>query len=175
MTAYDIEYKDASFVLVSEDGDSVKANKVVVAAGGASYKATGSTGDGFKMAEHFGHTIAPLKPALVPLRTKERWVKDLQGLALENIRITFYLSGKKLVSEIGELMFTHFGVSGPLVLDMSGDVVLALDKYKELNPDVVTIRVNGGHQNNEIIIDPCSSRHPKDAKSRSKSTIRSKI
>lgn len=127
-----IRFNDGSFILASEGSDSLKAKKVIVATGGASYKATGSTGDGFKIAEHLGHKIEPLKPALVPLKTKETWVKDLQGLGLENIRITLHLGNKKLISEIGELMFAHFGVSGPLVLDMSGDIVSALAHHKEI-------------------------------------------
>jgi len=127
-----IERKDGSFILTAEDSGSIEAKKVIIAAGGASYKATGSAGDGFRIAERLGHSISPLKPALVPLKTKEPWVKDLQGLALENIRVTFHLGNKKLSSEVGELMFTHFGVSGPLVLDMSGDIVSALKKHKEI-------------------------------------------
>ena len=74
----------------------------------------------------------PLTPALVPLVTKEAWVKELQGLSLEDVRLVFHYADKKLCSEVGEMIFTHFGVSGPLVLDMSGDVVMALEKYKEL-------------------------------------------
>jgi len=127
-----IERKGGCFVLTSEGADSIEAKKVIIATGGASYKATGSAGDGFKIAERLGHSISPLKPALVPLKTKEPWVKDLQGLGLENIRVTFRLGSKKLESEVGELMFTHFGVSGPLVLDMSGDIVSALEKHKEI-------------------------------------------
>lgn len=127
-----VEYKNGSFILTSEDSGSIEARKVIVAAGGASYKATGSSGDGFKIAERLAHSISPLKAALVPLKTKETWVKDLQGLGLENIRVTFHLGNKKLTSDVGELMFTHFGVSGPLVLDMSGDIVSAIEKYKEI-------------------------------------------
>ena len=106
------------------------AKRVIIATGGASYKATGSSGDGFNFAEKIGHKIAKLKPGLVPLTTKEEWVKDLQGLALENIRIRFECGKKKIESEIGELMFTHFGISGPLVLDLSGEVIemLGIDK-----------------------------------------------
>lgn len=127
----DIERKDDGFTLVSEDGARIDAKKVIIATGGASYKATGSTGDGFVIARRLGHTIAPLKSALVPLKTKESWVKELQGLALENVRIQFHFGNKKSASDIGEVMFTHFGISGPLVLDMSGDVVSALEKHTE--------------------------------------------
>lgn len=121
--------KAATFQIELEDGNEVEAAKVIIATGGASYKATGSTGDGFRIAEQLGHTIAKLKPGLVPLKAEEEWVKGLQGLALENIRVTFECGRKKIVSDIGELMFTHFGVSGPLVLDLSGDVVELLEKH----------------------------------------------
>lgn len=119
-----------SFQLELEGGRIINAKKVILALGGASYKATGSMGDGFNIAAKLGHSIAPLKAALVPLVTKETWVKDLQGLGLEHIRLTFECGKKKLLSEIGELMFTHFGVSGPLVLDLSGDVVSLLEDRK---------------------------------------------
>ncbi|MDP2913117.1 MAG: NAD(P)/FAD-dependent oxidoreductase [Candidatus Omnitrophota bacterium] len=127
-----IERKDGRFVLIWEDARHIEANKVIVSTGGASYKATGSTGDGFIMAERLGHKVKALKPALVPLTVKEHWVKELQGLALENIRVSFQYGKKKLISDVGEVMFTHFGVSGPLVLDMSGDIVSALEKHKEI-------------------------------------------
>lgn len=121
-----IKVQDGSFRLRTESSQSISAGKVILATGGASYKATGSTGDGFNMAAALGHTISSLSPGLVPLTTKETWVKDLQGLGLENIRVTFELGKKRLISDIGELMFTHFGISGPLVLDLSGDVVALL-------------------------------------------------
>jgi len=112
---------------------TISAKKVILATGGASYRATGSSGDGFVIAEKMGHKIIKLKPGLVPLTTNQEWVKDLQGLALENIRITFEAGKKKLVSEIGELMFTHFGISGPLVLDLSGDVMDMVEAHKAVN------------------------------------------
>ena len=120
------------FELELEDGKTISARKVILATGGASYKATGSTGDGFNIAEALGHKIAALKPGLVPLTAKEKWIKDLQGLGLENIRVVFRIGNKKLVSDVGEVMFTHFGVSGPIVLDMSGDIVSALEEHKEI-------------------------------------------
>jgi predicted Rossmann fold flavoprotein len=127
-----IKTKDGLFRLELDGRHAVIAKKVILAAGGASYKATGSTGDSFNIAAKLGHTIVPLKAGLVPLVTKEKWVKDLQGMGLENIRITFECGKKKLVSEIGELMFTHFGISGPLVLDLSGEVVTLLEENKEV-------------------------------------------
>ena len=121
-----------SFKLLTEDGREINASKIVLATGGASYKITGSTGDGFNMAEKLGHKVMPLTPGLVPLTVKEAWVKELQGVALENIRITFAYGKKRLTSDVGELMFTHFGVSGPLVLDMSSRVMDILKEHKEV-------------------------------------------
>lgn len=142
-----VERKDGSFLLLLEGGGCIETKKVIIAAGGASYKDTGSTGDGFVMARRLGHSITPLRPALVPLKTKERWVKDLQGLSLENIRITFHYGSKKISSEIGEMIFTHFGVSGPLILDMSGDIVSLLEKHKEIK---MTIDLKPGLKKEQI-------------------------
>lgn len=120
------------FQLEMEDKERLAAHKVILATGGASYQATGSSGDGFRLAEKLGHTVVPLKPALVPLKTKEQWVKKVQGLALKNIRLIFKYGQTKITSEIGEMMFTHFGISGPLVLDLSGRIVAALEAHKEI-------------------------------------------
>jgi len=125
--------KDADgFVIGIKDKKDITAGKVIIAAGGASYKVTGSTGDGFRMAKELGHDIKPLRAELVPLVTEEEWVKDLQGLGLENIRIIFSSGKEKIESPVGELMFTHFGVSGPLVLDLSGEVTLLLGEGKKV-------------------------------------------
>ncbi|MDD5429077.1 MAG: NAD(P)/FAD-dependent oxidoreductase [Candidatus Omnitrophica bacterium] len=128
----EIAKKGDLFGIVSDDGREFRAKKIILAAGGASYKATGSTGDGFVIAEKLGHKIALLTPGLVPLTVKEAWVKELQGVALENIRVAFEYGKKRLMSDIGELMFTHFGVSGPLVLDLSSKVMEILKEHKEI-------------------------------------------
>jgi predicted Rossmann fold flavoprotein len=144
----DIYPEAGAFRLQTELGESIRSSKVILATGGSSYEATGSTGDGFVLAEKLKHKMVPLEPGLVPLRTKETWVKDLQGLGLENVRISFECGKKKIVSEIGELMFTHFGVSGPLVLDLSSDVLgLAKDPAREvklfidLKPAVTAVQI----------------------------------
>ena len=92
---------------------------VILAAGGASYPGTGSSGDGYRMAEELGHTVTPLLPALVPLTTEEDWVKDVQGLSLRNVRVSLLVDGEVKESLMGEMMFTHFGVTGPLILSLS--------------------------------------------------------
>ncbi len=101
--------------------------KVIIATGGASYTATGSTGDGYRLARMAGHSIIPLKPSLVPLQTEEKWVADLAGLSLKNVKVTAFCGEKVLDSEFGEMLFTHFGVSGPCVLTLSKPVCAALD------------------------------------------------
>ncbi len=132
MRVINIERKGDDFILVSQDKICAKSKKVIITTGGKSYKITGSTGDGLNMASCLGHDIISSKPALVPLVTKESWVKDLQGLSLTDVRLIFYFADKKINSSVGEIIFTHFGVSGPLILDMSNDVVLAFEKHKEI-------------------------------------------
>lgn len=104
------------------------ADCVIVATGGASYPGTGSTGDGYTMAQQLGHAIEPLRPALVPLEAKEDWVKELQGLTLKNVSATAYCGDRLLDKDFGEMLFTHFGVSGPIVLSLSGKIAAALAK-----------------------------------------------
>lgn len=104
------------------NGKEIFSRKIIVATGGFSYPETGSTGDGFKIASEFKHTITELEPGLVPLEAEEHFVKELQGLTLKNIKIVFRTPTKKIESETGELLFTHFGVSGPLILDLSARV-----------------------------------------------------
>lgn len=127
-----IKKSAGAFVIELDGKDSINAKKVIIATGGASYKDTGSTGDGFRIARELGHDIRPLRAELVPLVTEEEWVKELQGLGLENIKIVFSSGKKKIESPVGELMFTHFGVSGPLVLDLSGEVTALLEEGKEV-------------------------------------------
>ncbi len=105
-----------------ERGGDLPAGAVILATGGASYPMTGSTGDGYAFAAALGHTIHPPKPSLVPLITRERWPMQLQGLSLKNVRLSARLDGKTVFDELGEMLFTHFGVSGPLVLELSSHV-----------------------------------------------------
>ncbi|MGE5279556.1 MAG: NAD(P)/FAD-dependent oxidoreductase [Deltaproteobacteria bacterium] len=108
--------------VVLEDGRVLEARAVIIATGGASYPATGSTGDGYRFAGALGHEIVPPQPALVPLRTRERWVRSCAGLVLFPVRLTFTAAGRARTTDVGELLLTHFGVSGPLVLNESGRV-----------------------------------------------------
>ncbi len=102
-----------------KDGRTVKCKAAIIACGGMSYPLTGSTGDGYRFAESLGHTVISPRASLVPVTVKEAWVKELQGLSLKNVRLTVYKDGKKIFSDFGEMLFTHFGVSGPLVLSAS--------------------------------------------------------
>ena len=101
------------------DGTRIEAAAVILATGGASYPATGSTGDGYALARAAGHTVTELFPALVPLVTSDEWVKDVQGLSLRNVRAMLYHAGKKEQDFFGEMLFTHFGVTGPIILQLS--------------------------------------------------------
>ena len=118
----------------TKSGAHYKADAVILAVGGASYPGTGSTGDGYEMAKKLGHTIVPLRPSLVPLETEEEWVKDLQGLSLRNVRVTLLANNEKVQEIFGEMMFTHFGVTGPIILSLSRKAAecLAAGKYVEL-------------------------------------------
>ncbi len=119
-------------VAVANDETTLEAPKVILATGGLSYPATGSTGDGYAMAKKLGHTIVSPRPALVPLETVERFPKELQGLSLENVRVTALAGGKKIASEFGDMLFTHFGVSGPIILRLSSGIVEHLDRKESV-------------------------------------------
>lgn len=101
------------------DGRELAADKVIVCTGGLSYPSTGSTGDGYRFAEETGHAVTERKPALVPLNIKETWCAELMGLSLKNVGVCMERGGKRLYQGFGEMLFTHFGVSGPLILSAS--------------------------------------------------------
>ncbi len=107
-----------------EGGARLGADAVVLATGGASYPSTGSTGDGYRLAEETGHRVETPHPSLVPIETRESWPATLMGLTLKNVRLSAWQRGakgeKRIYSEMGEMLFTHFGISGPLVLTLSG-------------------------------------------------------
>lgn len=117
---------------VKTDKGEIKSDRVILATGGSSYPGTGSTGDGFKMARELGHTIIPLRTGLVPLEIEESWAAELQGLSLKNVNLEALADGKILGSQFGEMLFTHFGVSGPIVLTLSNQVADSLNNKKEV-------------------------------------------
>ncbi len=106
----------------------IKVSSVIVATGGLSYPSTGSTGDGYTFARKIGHTVTKLTPALVPFQIKEEFVTKLQGLSLRNVGLKIYAGKKKIYDEFGEMLFTHFGISGPLVLSASSIVGKYMEK-----------------------------------------------
>ena len=116
-----IKEQQASGVKLT-DHTTIPADDVVVATGGFSYQTTGSTGDGYRFAKETGHGIITPSPALVPFDIKESWVKELQGLSLKNAQIEIYNGKKKVYSDFGEMLFTHFGVSGPMILSASASI-----------------------------------------------------
>lgn len=124
------------FILQFAYNTMIKAQKVILATGGGSYSETGSSGDGFRIAEQTGHGVTPLEPGIVPLKTKESWVKSLQGITIENVRVT--IKHPRMVFQDGNILFTHFGVSGPLILDNSSKIIPLLEDTGkvEMNLDI---------------------------------------
>lgn len=112
-----------------EDGTDLYGDACIVAAGGNSYQTTGSDGDGYRLAEQLSHTVTPIRPALVPMETKEAFVKELQGLSLRNVSAAVYDGKKKLYESFGEMLFTHYGVSGPLMLTASSYIGKRLEEH----------------------------------------------
>ncbi|MDE6052322.1 MAG: NAD(P)/FAD-dependent oxidoreductase, partial [Lachnospiraceae bacterium] len=104
---------------ISKKRSEMNTDKLIIATGGCSYILTGSTGDGYRFARECGHSIIPTMPALVPFSVKEDWCYDLQGLSLKNVRVSVEYDGKHVYSDFGEMLFTHYGVSGPLILSAS--------------------------------------------------------
>lgn len=140
------------------DGTKEEADAVILAAGGISYPSTGSTGDGYRMAEEVGHTRKNCVPALVPLMVSEEWCRLLQGLSLKNVRLTMFEGAKKRYEGFGEMLFTHFGVSGPLVLSASSfygkckkkeEIILELDLKPALSEEQLDRRLLRDFEENQ--------------------------
>jgi len=125
--------RNKKIVGVLVGGKIFECDAVILATGGASYPKTGSTGDGFRLAKRIGHTITEILPALVPLEVEED-IKSLQGLSLRNIRVKLLADGKKIAEQFGEMLFTHFGLSGPIILTLSRQAarLLAEKKFVEV-------------------------------------------
>ena len=122
--------------VVLQDGKRIPADAVIVATGGISYRTTGSTGDGYRFAKAAGHQVTECSPSLVPMETAEDWAARLQGLSLRNVEVTILDGKKELYREFGEMMFTHYGVTGPLILTASSVV------QKKLAAHPLTLRIN---------------------------------
>ena len=130
----DILARDDSFygLKLSGDNNEYIADSLIVATGGLSYPTTGSTGDGYEFAKKIGHTITKLDPSLVPIHVKEEYVKELMGLSLKNIELSITSNNSIVYHDFGELLFTHFGVSGPVILSASSYIIPYLSSNKEL-------------------------------------------
>lgn len=134
--------------VVLENGERLEADAVILALGGQSYPMTGSTGDGYALAREAGHHVLPPEAVLSALETVENWPRALQGLALKNVRLTLRSGRKTLYTELGEMLFTHFGISGPLVLEMSchlpaelAQAQVTLDLKPGLTPEQLDLRL----------------------------------
>lgn len=132
------------------NGHILDADAVIVATGGFSYQTTGSTGDGYRFAKEAGHTVTEISPSLVPLTTKEDYIPKLQGLSLKNTGLTIKSGKKVLYKDFGEMMFTHFGVTGPMILSASahigkqlkkGELQAFLDLKPALSPEQLDVRI----------------------------------
>ncbi len=135
--------------LITSKGD-IFAKNFIICTGGKSYPLTGSTGDGYDFARKLGHKIITPEPALVPIKIKEKWVRDLQGLSLKNVQINVFQNGKKQDDRFGEMIFAHFGLSGPIILDISkkvgellkrGEVIISLDLKPALEYPLLDQRI----------------------------------
>lgn len=151
-----IAVRERRVVGVDIYGGRINADAVIVATGGASYPKTGSTGDGYAMAREVGHTIVAPEPALSAMVAEEKWVRDLQGLSLKNVQATLMVESpgqgrpRKIASEFGEMLFTHFGLSGPIILTLSrearshlksGSVVISIDLKPALTEEQLHARL----------------------------------
>ncbi len=125
--------KDNHIEYVVTDNDlKYYAKSLIVTCGGASYPATGSSGDGYKWFKSLGHKVTPIRPALVPLETKGNTAQQLQGLSLPKTKIVVWVDGKKKIERVGDMLFTHFGITGPLVHSLSRHIIEDLQKGKNI-------------------------------------------
>jgi len=150
--------KDGVVSGVVAKGVTYTATSVVFATGGMSHPETGSTGDGFKWLQDLGHTIHKPTPSIVPLAVKDTWVKSLAGVSLSFMKISFLVDGKRAFSKTGKILFTHFGLSGPLILNSAkkvgdllhtGEVTAAIDIYPDTEFDVLEKKILSVFENNK--------------------------
>lgn len=133
-----MKHSPNGFCVTAQGGAAYDAKAVIIATGGKSYPVTGSTGDGYRFAKALGHSLVPPKPSLVPLNCHEYWCSDLQGLSLKNIAVKILESGskKQVYEDFGEMLFTHFGVSGPVILSASAHLAKLGEKQYDLLIDL---------------------------------------
>jgi len=153
--------------VVLKDGPALLCTQLILATGGASYSFTGSDGLGINFSAKLGHKIIPLRPGLVPLEAKQGYIKELEGLTLKNVRFAFFCGKKQIISEVGELLFTASGISGPMVLSLSGSVV---DWLKDKQPVYAEIDLKPALSREQL-----DNRLLREFKLNSKKTIRNTL
>ncbi len=133
----DVSKRDETFYVTTKN-NKYTSDAVVVCTGGKSYSSTGSTGFGYEIAKKFGHKIIPIKPALCPIKLKDKWVKNIEGLSLKNVQVNVYQNKKLFLSEFGEMIFTSNGVSGPIILTISSYInkINNLELYIDFKPAI---------------------------------------
>ena len=143
-----VRKEEGGFAVEIEGGGTLHAKSVIIATGGVSYPSTGSTGDGYAFARENRHTITKLSGSLVGLTMEEKWPKLLMGLSLKNVRVQAHIGKKKIYDELGEMLFTHFGVSGPLIIELSShmpedfsQVAVTLDMKPGMTPEQIDQRL----------------------------------
>ena len=130
--AEEIIAEDNRIIGVKIHDGIIKCDKVIIATGGKSYPKTGSTGDGYAFAKSVGHNITKLSPSICPILCNDEWIKEVAGLSLKNVELSFYYKDKLIKSEFGEMLFTHTGISGPIVLTVS-KYISEIEDYKNIN------------------------------------------
>lgn len=138
--------------VVLKGGNRIEGKRYILATGGKSHPETGSTGDGFGWLSDIGHTVADPDPSLVPIRVKEKWVKELSGLSVDDVKLSILQGGKRHESKRGKLLFTHFGLSGPLVINMSrdiseflkyGETIVSVDFFPTIDIRALDMKIQG--------------------------------
>jgi predicted Rossmann fold flavoprotein len=147
-----VEKNRVSGIQLAESKDVISADAIVIATGGASYPSTGSSGDGFRLAESLGHTIIPIRPASVPLLASPEIATRLQGISLESIAIKIKMNGKSAVTATGDLLFTHYGISGPVVLSISRFCVDEIRKGNQPELSIDFLPACSENQLDEILL-----------------------
>ena len=135
-----IKKNDSIEKIKLNDGSYYSAKEYILTTGGISYKLTGSTGDGYTFAKELGHKVTELYPSISPIFVKEKWVEDLEGISLKNIKIKVFQNNKKIIENCGDLVFTNNGLSGPVILNSSRDINKAIDDSSfiiiDLKPEI---------------------------------------
>lgn len=138
-TVKELRVQEGVVTGVITDKGTYDCDAAIIATGGMSYPLTGSTGDGYELASSVGHSIVELRPSLIPLETKEHWVKDLMGLSLKNVEVSIIAKNKVQTKQFGEMLFAHFGVTGPIILSASHTVTKLLKK--KVAPIIIEINL----------------------------------